>query len=311
MSLRVSQQQAQSRNRETVMTAPDADDIETVIPPRRRDLGGFDVARILPIAQRRMVGPFIFLDQMGPVRFAPEKGIDVRPHPHIGLATVTYLFSGAIQHKDSLGYRQVILPGDVNWMTAGRGIAHSERTPLAERHAGGPLYGLQSWVALPREHEEIEPSFHHHGVDQLPHFDLDGAQVTLIAGTWRGVTSPVKIFSDLFYAIVDLPAGARLNMPADYDERAVHLLSGRVSLAGREIADSQMLVLQPGRELVVQALAPTRLLVLGGATMDGPRHIWWNFVSSSLERIEQAKSDWQQDRFATVIDETERIPLPE
>ena len=296
------------------MTAPaadDANDIETIIPPRRRDLGGFEVARILPIAKRQMVGPFIFLDQIGPTRFAPDHGIDVRPHPHIGLATVTYLFSGAIQHKDSLGYRQVILPGDVNWMTAGRGIAHSERTPPTERQAGGPLYGLQSWVALPSDHEEIEPSFRHYDAELLPHFNLDGARVSLIAGTWHGVTSPVETFSDLFYAIVDLPVGTRLVMPADHQERAIHLLSGRITLAGREVDESQMLVLQPGREIPLQALAPTRLLVLGGATMDGPRHIWWNFVSSSLDRIEQAKADWQQDRFAHVIDETERIPLPE
>jgi redox-sensitive bicupin YhaK (pirin superfamily) len=289
---------------------PTEDDIETVIPPRRRDLGGFDVARLLPIAQRRMVGPFIFLDQMGPTRFTPGQGIDVRPHPHIGLSTVTYLFSGAIQHKDSLGYRQVILPGDVNWMTAGRGIAHSERTPPAERHAGASLYGLQSWVALPRDREEMEPSFRHYGVEQLPQFTLDGAQVSLIAGSWHGATSPVEIFSDLFYTIVDLPVGTCLRLPADYPERAVHLLSGRITLAGREIAESKMLVLQPGREILIQALAPTRLLALGGATMDGPRHIWWNFVSSSRDRIEQAKQDWQQDRFPHVIDETERLPLP-
>jgi len=293
------------------MTMPPTEEIETVIPPRRRDLGGFEVARILPIAKRQMVGPFIFLDQMGPARFAPGEGIDVRPHPHIGLATVTYLFSGAILHKDSLGYRQVIVPGDVNWMTAGRGIAHSERTPQSERPAGGPLYGLQSWVALPREREEMEPSFRHYSADRLPHFDLDGAQVALIAGAWHGATSPVETLGDLFYAIVDLPVGKRLHIPADHEERALLLLSGHITLAGWETADSQMLVLQPGREIMIEALAPTRLAVLGGATIDGPRHIWWNFVSSSRDRIEQAKADWRADRFLPVIDETERIPLPE
>jgi hypothetical protein len=293
------------------MAEPFSEDIETVIPPRRRDLGGFEVARLLPIAKRQMVGPFIFLDQIGPTRFAAGQGIDVRPHPHIGLATVTYLFSGAIHHKDSLGSRQVILPGDVNWMTAGSGIAHSERTPSTERQAGGPLYGLQSWVALPRDREETEPSFHHYGAAQLPRFDLDGVTISLIAGRWQGATSPVETFSDLFYAIIDLPVGTGLTMPTDHQERAIHLLSGRIALAGREIAESEMLVLQPGREIRIQALAPTRLLALGGATMDGPRHIWWNFVSSSRERIEQAKQDWQQDRFAHVIDETERLPLPE
>ncbi len=293
------------------MTIPAADDIETVIPPRRRDLGGFEVARILPIAKRQMVGPFIFLDQMGPTRFAPGMGIDVRPHPHIGLATVTYLFSGAIQHKDSLGYRQVILPGDVNWMTAGSGIAHSERTPPTERQSGSPLYGLQSWVALPQDHEEIAPSFRHYGVAQLPRFEADGAHISLIAGSWRGATSPVETFSDLFYAVIELPVGVKLQIPTDHSERAIYLLSGRIVVAGREVSDSEMLVLQPGRDIAVTALAPTRLLTLGGASMDGPRHIWWNFVSSSRERIEQAKADWQQDRFATVIDETERIPLPE
>ncbi|HVJ32120.1 MAG TPA: pirin family protein [Terriglobia bacterium] len=293
------------------MTMPPPEEIETIIPPRRRDLGGFEVARILPIAKRQMVGPFIFLDQMGPTRFAPGTGVDVRPHPHIGLATVTYLFSGAILHKDSLGYRQVIVPGDVNWMTAGRGIAHSERTPQSERPGGGPLYGLQSWVALPREREEMQPSFRHYSADQLPRFDLDGAHVALIAGRWHGAVSPVEILNDLFYAIVDLPVGKRLHIPADHEERALHLLSGHVTLAGWETAESQMLVLQPGREIAIEALAPTRLAVLGGATIDGPRHIWWNFVSSSRDRIEQAKADWRADRFMPVIDETERIPLPE
>lgn len=292
------------------MTLPATDDIEMVIPPRRRDLGGFDVARILPIAKRQMVGPFIFLDQIGPIRFASGEGIDVRPHPHIGLATVTYLFSGAIQHKDSLGYRQVILPGDVNWMTAGSGIAHSERTPAAERQTGGPLYGLQSWVALPRDHEETAPSFHHYAQAELPRFDADGAHISLIAGSWRGVTSPVETFSDLFYAVIELPVGMRLHIPTEHTERALYLLSGHIALAGRDVTESEMLVLQPGRDIAVTALAPTRLLALGGASMDGPRHIWWNFVSSSQERIEQAKADWQQERFAAVIDETERIPLP-
>lgn len=293
------------------MTLAPSDSIETIIPPRRRDLGGFEVARILPIAKRQMIGPFIFLDQMGPTHFGPGQGIDVRPHPHIGLATVTYLFSGSILHRDSVGSRQVILPGDVNWMTAGRGIAHSERTPQSERTAGGPLYGLQSWVALPHEHEEVEPGFHHHGVDQLPSFNLDGVQIALIAGSWHGATSPAKIFSPLFYAKVDMPVGTKLQIPADYDERALHLLSGRILLAGQETDESQLLVLQPGREIIVEALSPVRLFMLGGATMDGPRHIWWNFVSSSRERIEQAKADWKAERFAPVIDETERIPLPE
>lgn len=292
------------------MTLPSAEDIETIIPPRRRDLGGFEVARILPFAKRQMVGPFIFLDQIGPTRFPPDQGIDVRPHPHIGLATVTYLFSGAIQHRDSLGYRQVILPGDVNWMTAGRGIAHSERTPSSERQTGGPLYGLQSWVALPREQEECAPSFRHYGIDQLPRFDADGAHISLIAGSWRGATSPVETFSELFYAVIDLPVGITFHIPADQPERAIYLLSGRIAIAGSEVFESEMLVLQPRREIVLSALTPSRLLALGGAGMDEPRHIWWNFVSSSKERIEQAKADWQLERFPTVIDETERILLP-
>jgi hypothetical protein len=257
-----------------------------------------------------MVGPFIFLDQIGPTRFAPGQGIDVRPHPHIGLATVTYLFSGAIQHRDSLGYRQVILPGDVNWMTAGHGIAHSERTPTSERQAGGPLYGLQSWVALPREQEEIAPSFRHYSAAQLPAFDADGAHVSLIAGAWRGATSPVETFSELFYAVIDLPVGTTFHIPVDYLERAIYLLSGRIAIAGGEVTENDMLVLQPKREVALSALAPTRLLALGGAPMDGPRHIWWNFVSSSKDRLEQAKADWQMERFPTVVDETERIPLP-
>lgn len=285
--------------------------IDLEIDPRPRDLGGFVVRRVLPYARRRMVGPFIFFDHIGPVRFEPGRGIDVRPHPHIGLATVTYLFEGEIVHRDSLGYVQTIRAGDVNWMTAGRGIVHSERTGPEARAAGAPLHGIQSWVALPRAAEETAPSFHHHPAATLPMVDAGGATLRLIAGRGWGATSPVTTASGLFYADAAIAPGGTLELDAALGERAVHVVDGSVRIdAGREVTAGRMLVLRDGATVTVAAPNGARVIALGGAPLDGERHIWWNFVSSSLERIEQAKRDWEADRFGRVPGDDERIPLP-
>jgi redox-sensitive bicupin YhaK (pirin superfamily) len=289
--------------------------IDTVIVPRTRDIGGFEVRRVLPSVQRRMVGPFVFFDQMGPATFEAGRGLDVRPHPHIGLATVTYLFDGEILHRDSLGTVQPIRPGAVNWMTAGRGIAHSERTGPEVRQRGGRLFGIQSWVALPAAHEETAPAFAHHGADALPLLEGDsGERVRLIAGSAWGRSAPVAVLSDLFYADAALDAGARLPLPADYEERAAYVAEGAITVDGQEFPAGQLVVFQPDADIVVETAAAgsgARVMVLGGAPMDGPRHIWWNFVSRSTERIEQAKEDWKAGRFPPVPGETEFIPLPE
>jgi len=286
-------------------------ELEHVIVTPTKDLGGFEVRRALPSAQRRMVGPFIFLDQMGPATFQPSHGIDVRPHPHIGLATVTYLFEGEILHRDNLGVVQPIQPGAVNWMTAGRGIAHSERTAPDKRATGGRLFGMQAWVALPKEHEETEPSFVHHPASTLPLLKGEGASVNLIAGSLYGKSSPVKTLSEMFYAAVVLEAGARLALPPDYEERAIYIAEGSVELDGVAFSTGELLICRPGSEIVFRASAPARLMLLGGAPMDGPRHVFWNFVSSTRERIEVAKADWKAGRFTQVPQETEFIPLPE
>jgi redox-sensitive bicupin YhaK (pirin superfamily) len=285
--------------------------VELVIEPRARDLGGFEVRRVLPFAGRRMVGPFIFFDEMGPAAFAAGTGIDVRPHPHIGLATVTYLFEGEILHRDSLGFVQAIRPGAVNWMTAGKGIVHSERTGPEERMRQTRLHGIQSWVALPQAHEETEPAFHHHPADTLPEIAQDGAAMRLIAGAAYGRESPVQTFSEMFYLDARLRAGAALALPEEHAERAVYIVEGAVAIAGETYKAGRMVVFKDETPARVEAKADTRLMLLGGAAMDGPRHIWWNLVSSSKERIEQAKKDWQDKRFAPVPGETERIPLPE
>jgi redox-sensitive bicupin YhaK (pirin superfamily) len=292
----------------TVPIVPDA--IETIIVPRPRDLGGFTVARVLPAAERRMVGPFVFLDQMGPADFAPGSGIDVRPHPHIGLATVTYLFRGEILHRDSLGSVQPIRPGEINWMTAGQGIAHSERTPPAIRASGGTLAGLQSWIALPKDDEETAPSFAHHGAAALPVVDGEGRRVRVLIGTIYGARSPVRTFSETLYADVSLTSGATLQVPAEPEERALYLVDGTVEIAGETVAPGRLLVLRPAAEIAVTARSAARLMLLGGAKLDGPRHLWWNFVSSSRERIEQAKADWRDGRFPPVPGDGEFIPLP-
>jgi len=290
--------------------------LEIVIPVRTRDLvGGFKVRRVLPYSQRRMVGPFIFLDQMGPEILHAGAGLDVAPHPHIGLATVTYLFDGELLHRDSLGTVQMIRPGAVNWMTAGSGIAHSERTPPELRQTGSALFGLQSWVALPTRDEETKPTFAHHDAAELPILQGEGKRVRLIAGSLFGVRSPVVTRSELFYADVELEAGARLQLQAEHEERAIYIVAGSIELTSEDSAfnSGELLVFKPGEAILLRAGsdAPARLMLLGGARLDGPRHIWWNFVSSSKERIEQAKADWQAGRFAPVPKETEFIPLPE
>ena len=286
--------------------------IDLTIIPRDKDLGGFSVRRILPYAKRRMVGPFVFLDHMGPAEFEAGQGIDVRPHPHIGLATVTYLFSGEIIHRDTLGSLQAIRPGDVNWMTAGRGIAHSERTGAEERSKPHPVHGLQSWVALPKEFEECAPEFFHHGSAVLPEFNLGKAKLKLVAGKAFDHEAPVKIYSPLFYAEAKIPAGESLTLPKEYRERALYLVEGRLRIGNETVEPRTMPIFNADESIVIEALADSRIMLLGGDPLSEPRFIDWNFVSSSHERIEQAKADWQAGRFGKVPgDEKEFIPLPE
>ena len=285
--------------------------LETVVAPRARDLGGFEVRRSLPSAQRRMIGPFVFWDQMGPAQFASGQGIDVRPHPHIGLATVTYLLRGEIMHRDSLGSVIPIRPGEMNLMTAGSGIVHSERTGAEPRARGHELFGIQAWVALPRSHEEMAPAFTHYGAADLPVLNDRGMTLRLIAGEMQGVRSPVATPMAMIYADLELAAGGAFQFDARHGERGIYTLEGEIDLAGERFTAGQMLVLKPGAAVTLRALTPARCMLLGGEPADGPRHIWWNFVSSSQDRIEQAKSDWRAGRFAAVPGETEFIPLPE
>ena len=282
-----------------------------ILAPHVRDLGGFTVRRVLPAAARRTVGPFIFFDHMGPVAFAPGEGIDVRPHPHIGLATVTYLFEGAILHRDNLGNVQRIEAGDVNWMTAGRGIVHSERTAPDDRARGLRMHGLQTWVALPRAHETTAPSFTHVGRDQLPHLEQDGVRLTVVAGHAFGLAAPTPTFSDTLYVAAELEAGTTFIVATEHEERAVYVVSGDVTIDGHAVPEAHMAVLPEGDEALVQARSPARVMLVGGAKLDGERFIWWNFVASSREAIEQAKSDWREQRHAPIAGETEFIPLPE
>ena len=286
--------------------------LEAVLIPRAHDLGGFEVRRALPSQARQMVGPFVFFDQMGPGEFLTGRGLDVRPHPHIGLATVTYLFDGSILHRDSLGTEQAITPGDVNWMTAGRGIAHSERTDAALRTHSNRLFGIQSWVALPRDAEEAAPDFAHHAAADLPVLDDAGVRLRLIAGEGWGLRAPVATRSMLFYADVQLAPGASVPLPDAHEERAAYVLDGEVEVAGDRFGPGRMLVFRAGDRLALRGGPQgARMLLLGGAVMDGPRHLFWNFVSSRPERIEQAKADWRAGRFAAVPgDDKEFIPLP-
>ncbi len=286
--------------------------IEQVIVPRARDLGGFSVRRALPAAGRQMVGPFIFFDQMGPAEFLIGTGIDVRPHPHIGLATVTYLFDGEIMHRDSLGSAVAIKPGELNLMSAGNGIVHSERTAAEQRALGPRLYGIQAWAALPKSHEEAAPSFAHYDAAQLPRIAGEGKTVRVVMGQMFGQTSPADFPHPSFYAEAVLAPGAVLPFDADYDERAIYVVAGEIDIAGETFAAGRLLVFRPGDRISVLAASQTRLILLGGEPMDGPRHIWWNFVSSSKDRIDAAKADWKAKRFAPVPgDGEEFIPLPE
>ncbi|MGX9390809.1 pirin family protein [Nitrobacteraceae bacterium UC4446_H13] len=288
------------------------DALDLVIIPRTRDLGdGFEVRRALPHGKRQMVGPFIFFDHFGPVQFVSGQGMDVRPHPHIGLATVTYLFDGSIMHRDSEGNIQEIQPGAMNLMTAGRGIAHSERTPDVQRANGQKMLGLQSWIALPKDREEIAPTFQHYGADSLPSVQDTGFTARVIAGSSFGVASKVDMVSPWFYVEVSLDEGKSVPLDADHEERAIYVVDGEVEIAGDRYEGPRMLIFRPGDRITVRATRPTRMMFLGGTALEGPRYVWWNFVSSSKERIEQAKEDWKSGRFEAVPDETEFIPLPE
>jgi redox-sensitive bicupin YhaK (pirin superfamily) len=289
-----------------------ADAIDLVLVPRSVDVGHFAVRRALPHARRRMVGPFIFFDHFGPAEFHSGQGIDVRPHPHIGLATVTYLFDGEIMHRDSLGTAATIRPGAVNWMTAGHGIVHSERTAPEHRREGEPIHGLQCWVALPAAEEERAAGFAHHDAAALPLVTENGTSVRVVAGEIYGVHSPVETLWETLFADVTVAAGSSLPFDAATEERGAYLISGEVEIAGERFSPGRLLLFHPGDAITITAVTDAHCILLGGAAMDGPRHIWWNFVSSRKERIEQAKADWKQSRFDTVPgDETEFIPLPE
>ncbi|MBZ7924186.1 pirin family protein [Ensifer adhaerens] len=294
------------------------DAIEMQIIPRTRDLGGFEVRRALPAPARQMVGPFIFFDQMGPAEFLTGGGIDVRPHPHIGLATVTYLYRGEFQHRDSLGTNQMIYPGEVNWMIAGRGVTHSERTSPTTRAGKNSLYGIQTWVALPEHAEEAGASFEHHSKDALPFLEGEGKQVRLILGSAWGAKAPVKTFNEMFYADVVLEPGASLPLPDDHEDRGIYITEGAIDVAGERFDGGRMMVFRPGDAITIRAgERGARLMLLGGETLNGPRYVWWNFVASSQEKIDAAKEawakgDWAHGRFHLPPgDDQEFIPLPQ
>lgn len=294
----------------------DLDGVEMIVLPPLRDLGdGFFVRRALPSAHRRMIGPFIFFDHMGPAAFDAGHGFDVRPHPHIGLSTVTYLIDGEITHRDNTGIVESVRPGDVNWMTAGSGIVHSERTPPKERATGGALFGIQAWVALPTQHEEIAPSFVHHPVSEIPTVEANGVCLTLIAGATDGLTSPVKTHSDMVYADIILTNGGTYRVKPNFEDRAIYVLSGELEVANQTgiLGPGELVILKPGAEVVISAKRnrSARLMLIGGEPFPEQRHIYWNFVSSSAERIEQAKEDWRERRFPGVPGEDEFIPLPD
>ena len=299
-------------------TGNQVDAIDTVIIPRARDLGGFEVRRALPAPRRQMVGPFIFFDQMGPAEFLPTKGLDVRPHPHIGLATISYLYRGRMHHRDSLGTDAWIEPGAVNWMVAGHGITHSERTDDTTQMEPMPFFGIQTWVALPKDHEDRAPEFEHAPAAALPFLEGEGKSVRLILGDAWGERAPVKTASEMFYADAVLEAGAAIPLSDNHEDRGVYVVEGSVTIAGETYGAGRMMVFRPGDRLSLQA-GPTgaRLMLLGGETLEGPRHIWWNFVASSKERIEEAKEawragDWAEGRFQLPMgDEAEFIPLPD
>ncbi|MBX5192552.1 pirin family protein [Rhizobium sp. NZLR3b] len=294
------------------------DAIETLIIPRSRDLGGFEVRRALSAPKRQMVGPFIFFDQAGPAELLTGQGIDVRPHPHIGLGTVTYLYRGDFHHRDSTGADQIIRPGALNWMVAGRGVSHSERTTATARTGPNSLFGIQTWLALPEKNEDMAPTFNHYGEEMLPVIEDHGVSVRLILGNAYGKTAPATMFSETFYADVTLEAGARLPMPDNHEDRGIYIVEGSISIAGQDFEAPQMMVFRPGDRITVAAgQKGARLMILGGETLSGPRYIWWNFVASSRERIEQAKAEWQAQKWGEglfdlpINDRDEHIPLPE
>lgn len=289
---------------------PSCDALELVVVARSHDLGGFHVRRALPTAKRRLVGPFVFLDHMGPSVLASGQGVDVRPHPHIGLSTLTYLFDGAIMHRDSLGVVQEIKPAEVNWMTAGRGIVHSERTPTETRAAGPKLHGMQAWVALPALAEEIDPTFTHIGAADFPVIEAGGARARLVTGAMWGASGPLATHSPALFADVALVPGARVPLDPSVEERAIYVVSGTIEIAGDTFEEGQLLVFKAGDAISVTAVTAARFAYLGGDALEGPRYVWWNFVSSRRERIEQAKEQWAAGRFDLVPGEHEFIPLP-
>ena len=282
-----------------------------LLKPHVKNIGGFTVKRLLPSHPHKLVGPFIFFDHMGPAVFGPGEGFDVRPHPHIGLATVTYLFEGSILHRDSLGSLQPIRPGDVNWMTAGSGIVHSERTPPELRESGGALHGIQTWVALPKDQETVRPSFEHHPAATLPTITTSGITMRVIAGTAFGETAPTTTFSDMFYVAAEMEPGTRLRMPAEYAERAVYPVDSEILIGDELLAAQHMAVLPEAQEITIEARTKVHVMLLGGKPLDGDRFIWWNFVASSKDAIQQAKQKWRAQEFGKVPEETEWIPLPD
>lgn len=288
----------------------DAVIVELLIEPAEKDLGEFTVRRALPDKRRQRVGPFIFFDHMGPAKFAPGTGVNVRSHPHIGLATITYLFEGEILHRDSLGYVQPIRPGEINWMTAGSGIVHSEKVSAELLASGQRLHGLQTWVALPLQHEETEPRFEHYPADGIPSVRRDGAEINVVIGSAYGETSPVQTSSETLYVEVKLDAGASLDLPLA-EELAVYVVAGNIALGGQAVSAGVLAVLANGVSATMLAEAEAHVMICGGATLEGDRIVWWNFVSSSRERLEQAKRDWREGRFDDVPGESDFIPLPE
>ena len=284
--------------------------IKAVLKPHQRDIGNLYVRRVLPALAARLVGPFIFFDHMGPATLAPGSGVDVRPHPHIGLATVTYLFDGALMHRDSIGSSQKIVPGDVNWMTAGRGIVHSERTPVEDRATGLTMHGIQTWVALPRASELAEPEFHHHAEATLPRVSEPGVELRVVAGTAFGERSPVAVFSPTLYVAARMQAGGAFELDAGHEERGVYVAEGDVAVAGARVPPQHLAVLASGERVEVRAATAARVMLLGGAKTDGERFIWWNFVASTRERIEEAKQLWRDQRFPRIPGETEFVSLP-
>jgi redox-sensitive bicupin YhaK (pirin superfamily) len=286
--------------------------LELVIVPRSVDLDDFAVRRALPHSTRRTVGPYVFFDHFGPAEFRSGKGLDVRPHPHIGLSTLTYLYDGEIIHRDTLGVNAAIHPGEVNWMTAGRGIVHSERTAPERRVDGEPLHGLQLWIAMMSKDEEIDPSFAHLGGNELPVVNGEGKTVRVVAGRMFGAASTLKTTSETIFADISLEAGAAMPLDADYEERAIYVSSGEIDISGDRFDTGRLLIFRPGDRVTVKAVKPSRIAVVGGAPLDGPRYVWWNFVSSRRDRIDQAKEEWKQGHFGKVPgDEIEFIPLPE